>query len=112
MVERAIQINLMLRQIHIYWEVSLVILALYFLVKCFTRIDARWAVCLAITISMMAQIVYDWPKALQDIMQCIIMAIIQCGFSIGLYSMADKYGWPEKISGVVTRSLDRKGGPA
>ena len=101
---------LTLHAVNLFPEVAGAALAAYFIFRHMMGWDARKAVWIPVGISFISQAAFAWPKDAQGIFMCVTMGIFQAGVAMGLYSMADKYGWIDKVGRLVGKKIDEKGG--
>lgn len=118
-METAKNIWLTLRGMNIYLEVTVAAFAAYFWIRHMMEVDVKKAVWLPILVCLLGQAAY----ALQDIatrndhfgiddaVMVAFMALFQAGVASMIYSIAEKYGWIDKLGALVGKKIDSQEPP-
>lgn len=114
MIESIKNVWLTLRGMNIYLEVTLAAFAAYFWIRHMMEMDVKKAVWLPIIVCILGQAAYALKDiatrndhfGLDDAVMVLFMALFQAGIASMIYSIAEKYGWIDKLGAMVGKKID------
>jgi hypothetical protein len=114
MLESIKNVWLSLRGMNFYLEVTMAAFVAYFWLRHIMDIDIKKAVWVPFLVSLIGQFAYGLQHAaeiketfgLDDVLMAAFMALLQGGLASMAYSMAEKYGWIDRLGAMVGKKID------
>lgn len=105
MIETFKNVILTLHGFNLFPEVALFCLAVYFIARQWLKIiNLRYAIYIPVIASFIGEYAFTPViEDFQDVVMFFVLAMIQAGVAVGVYSMADKYNLPDKLGALISR---------
>lgn len=105
MIETVKNVVLTLHGFNLFPEVALFCLCAYFIVRQWLKIiNIKYSIYIPIIAAFIGEYAFAPQfKDFQDVVMFFVLAMIQAGVAVGVYSMADKYNLPDKLGSLISR---------
>lgn len=95
---------------YFYPEIAIVCFLVYFVLRQRWNPEGTWSILATIPLSLLGELAFSWPTSKQGWSLALFMAAAQWGIGTAAYSLADKYGWMDRLGKRIARKIDNSGG--
>ena len=118
MFESLKNVWLSLRGMNFYLEVTAAAFVAYFWLRHIMDVDIKKVVWVPFLVSLIGQFAYGLqhtteikePFGFDDVLMAAFMALLQGGLASMVYTMAEKYGWINKLGSLIGKKIEAPNG--